>query len=110
MLVGTLVRFIVSALVLFLVAWLLPGITVNGFTGAILAAVVIAVLGYVIESLLGEKISPQRRGLVGFATSAVVIYLAQFIVPNFLSVNVVGALLAALVIGIIDAVVPTTLR
>lgn len=110
MLVGTIVRFIVSALVLFLVAWLLPGITVNGFTGAILAAIVIAVLGYVIETLLGDKVSPQRRGLVGFATSAVVIYLAQFIVPNFLSVNIVGALLAALVIGIIDAVVPTELR
>ena len=110
MLVGTIVRFIVSALVLFLVAWLLPGITVNGFTGAIVAALVIAVIGYVIESLLGENISTQRRGLVGFGTSAVVIYLAQFIVPNFLSVNVVGALLAALVIGIIDAVVPTTLR
>ena len=110
MLIGTIVRFVVSALVLFLVAWLLPGITVNGFTGAILAALVIAVLGYVIESLLGDRISPQRRGLIGFGTSAVVIYLAQFIVPNFLSVNVVGALLAALVIGIIDAVVPTELR
>ncbi len=110
MLIGTIVRFVVSALVLFLVAWLLPGITVNGFTGAILAAVVIAVLGYIIEALLGDRISPQRRGLVGFGTSAVVIYLAQFIVPNFLSVNVVGALLAALVIGIIDAVVPTELR
>jgi putative membrane protein len=110
MIIGTIVRFIVSALVLLLVGWLLPGISVSGFTGALLAAVVIAVLGYVIETLLGDKISPQRRGLVGFATSAVVIYLAQFIVPNFLSVNVIGALLAALVIGIIDAIVPTELR
>ncbi|NLJ99745.1 MAG: phage holin family protein [Clostridia bacterium] len=108
--VGTLIRFVVSALVLLLVSWLLPGITVSGFTGALLAAVVIAVLGYVVEVLLGDKISPQRRGIVGFITSAVVIYLAQFIVPSFLSVNIVGALLAALVIGIIDAFVPTELR
>ena len=110
MIVGTLIRFVVSALVLLLVSWLLPGITVSGFTGALLAAVVIAVLGYVVEVLLGDKISPQRRGIVGFITSAVVIYLAQFIVPSFLSVNIVGALLAALVIGIIDAFVPTELR
>jgi len=108
--VGSLIRFVVSALVLFLVAWLLPGISVTGFTGAILAALVIAVLGYIVEALLGDKISPQRRGLVGFVTSAIVIYLAQFVVPNFLSVNVIGALLAALVIGIIDAFVPTELR
>lgn len=110
MIIGTLIRFIVSALVLFLVAWLLPGISVTGFAGALLAAVVIAALGYAAESLLGDNISPQRRGIVGFVTSAVVIYLAQFIVPTFLSVNVIGALLAALVIGIVDAFVPTKLR
>ncbi|MFA5536482.1 MAG: phage holin family protein [Bacillota bacterium] len=108
--VGTIVRFIVSALVLMLVGWLLPGITVNGFTGALLAAVVIAVLGAIAEALMGEKISPQSRGIVGFITAAVVIYLAQFVVPSFLSVNILGALLAALVIGVIDAFVPTELR
>lgn len=109
-LVGTVVRFIVSALVLLLVGWLVPGITVNGFMGALLAAVVIAVLGYIAELLLGENVSPQSRGVVGFIVSAVVIYLAQFIVPNYLSVNILGALLSALVIGIIDAFVPTELR
>ncbi|HHW07674.1 MAG TPA: phage holin family protein [Clostridia bacterium] len=93
-----------------LVGWLLPGISVNGFMGALLAAVVIAVLGYLAELILGEKISPQSRGIVGFIVAAVVIYLAQFIVPNYLSVNILGALLAALVIGVIDAFVPTELR
>jgi len=107
---GTIVRFIVSALVLLVVGWLLPGISVSGFTGALLAAIVIAVLGYVAESLLGEKVSPQSRGIVGFITSAVVIYLAQYIVPNYLRVNILGALLSALVIGFIDAFVPTELR
>lgn len=108
--VGTIVRFIVSALVLMLVGWLLPGITVNGFTGALLAAAVIAVLGYIAEALMGKNISPQGRGIVGFITAAVVIYLAQFLIPSFLSVNILGALLAALVIGVIDAFVPTELR
>lgn len=109
-LLGTIVRFIVSALVLMLVGWLLPGITVRGFMGALLAAVVIAVLGYLAELILGEKVSPQSRGIVGFIVAAIVIYLAQFIVPNYLSVNILGALLSALVIGVIDAFVPTELR
>jgi len=107
---GMIVRFIVSALVLMLVGWLLPGITVAGFTGALLGAVVIAVLGYVVEALLGENVSPQSRGIVGFITAAVVIYLAQYVVPNYLSVSILGAILAALVIGVIDAFVPTALR
>lgn len=108
--IGTIVRFVVSALVLMLIGYLLPGITVSGFIGALIAAAVIALLGYAVEAILGEKILPRSRGLVGFITAAVVIYLAQFIVPNYLSVSLLGALLAAFVIGIIDAFVPTELR
>lgn len=108
--IGLIVRFIVSALVLMVISWLLPGISVNGFVGALIAAVVIAVLGYIAEKLLGKNISPYGRGIVGFISAAVVIYLAQYIIPNYLSVSLLGSLLAALVVGIVDAFVPTALR
>ncbi|MEN6351809.1 MAG: phage holin family protein [Syntrophomonas sp.] len=108
--IGTIVRFVVSALVLMLVGYFLPGIKVAGFTGALIAAVVIAVLGYIIEAILGDRISPRSRGWVGFVTAAVVIYLAQFIIPSYLSVSILGSLLAAFVIGLVDAFVPTELR
>jgi putative membrane protein len=108
--IGAAVRFVVSALVLMLVGWLVPGVEVAGFVGALIAAIVIAVLGFLAESLLGKKVSPQNRGIVGFVTAAAVIYLAQFIVPQFLTVSILGALLAALVIGLIDIFVPTELR
>lgn len=108
---GMIVRFIVSAIVLLLVSYLVPGLKVAGFTGAIIAAVVIAVLGYVVELAFGkEKITRFSRGTVGFLTAAVVIYLSQFIVPGSIQVSVIGALLASLVIGIVDAFVPTELR
>ncbi|ADG83299.1 hypothetical protein Tfer_2555 [Thermincola ferriacetica] len=108
--IGFIVRFIVSGLVLLLVAALLPGIKVAGFTGALIAAAVIAIIGFLIERIMGDKISPQGRGIVGFITSAVVIYLAQYIVPAYLSVSIIGALLTAFVVGLIDAFVPTLLR
>jgi uncharacterized membrane protein YvlD (DUF360 family) len=109
--VGLIIRFVVSALVLIVVSWLAPGFVVRGgFTGALIAAAVIAVLGYAAEALLGDRISPQNRGIVGFITAAVVIYLAQFIIPSMLSVSLVGALISAFVVGLIDAVVPTVLR
>lgn len=107
---GFIIRFVVSALVLLLVAAFLPGIKVAGFIGALIAAAVIAILGYVIEKLLGDRVSPQSRGLVGFLTAAVVIYLAQFIIPAYLSVSIIGSLLAAFVIGLVDAFVPTFIR
>ena len=103
------VRFIVSALVLLVLSFILPGFAVVGFGGALLAALVIAVLGYIVEALMGEKISPQNRGVVGFIVSAIVIYVAQFLVPA-MTVSVLGAALAAIVIGIVDAFVPTELR
>ncbi len=108
---GTIVRFIVSAIVLMVVSWLIPGFRVAGFLGAIIAAVVIAALGYIIERLFTkDKISPTSRGTIGFLTSAVVIYLTQFIVPGAMRASILGALLAALVIGIVDAFVPTELK
>ncbi|RDV82414.1 phage holin family protein [Ammonifex thiophilus] len=108
---GAIVRFIVSAIVLLIVSWLSPGFVVRGgFLGALIAAGVIALLGYLAETLLGDRISPHSRGLVGFITAAVVIYLAQFIIPGLLSVSIIGALIAAFIIGLIDAFVPTLLR
>jgi len=106
---GLIVRFIVSALVLMLVSFLLPGFATLGFGAAILAAIVIAVLGFIAESIFGKKVSPQNRGIIGFVVSALVIYLAQFVVPG-MEVSIIGAALAALVIGVIDIFVPTELR
>lgn len=106
---GVIVRFIVSALVLMLVGFILPGFKTMSFFHALFAAVVIAALGWVVESLLGKTVSPYSRGVVGFLVSAVIIWAAQFIVPG-VSVSLVGALLAAFVIGIIDLFVPTTIR
>ena len=108
--IGAIVRFIVSALVLLLVGYVIPGMKVAGFTGALIAAAVIAILGFLVEMIFGEKITRSGRGIVGFLAAAVVIYVSQFIVPGSISVTIVGALLASLVIGLIDMVVPTQLR
>lgn len=107
--VGFIVRLVVSALVLLFVGFLIPGFRIFGFLNALIAAVVIAVLGFLTEMLLGKRVSPQSRGIVGFVVAAVVIYAAQFVVPA-MRVSIWGALLASLVIGIIDAIVPTELR
>ncbi|MBX6351104.1 MAG: phage holin family protein [Clostridia bacterium] len=107
---GAVVRFVVSAIVIWLMGLVVPGFRVSGFVGALFAALVIAILGYIVEAVFGRRISPYARGVVGFVVGAVVIYAAQFVVPGQLAVSVVGALIASLVIGIVDAFVPTELR
>ncbi len=80
--------------------------SIANFGQALLAAVVITILGYVIESALGRNISPYGRGIVGFLVSAVVLYVTKFIVPGF-NVSIIGALIAAFLIGLVDIFVPT---
>lgn len=104
---GHVVRFIVAALVLMVVGWIVPQFSVGGFGSALLLALVIALFGWAIEGIFGKRVTPFGRGIVGFLVSALVIYLAQFIVGG-VSVSVLGALLAALVIGIIDLFIPVS--
>lgn len=104
-----LVRFIVSVLVLMGIGYIVPGFEALNIVHAFLAAIVITALGYLIELTLGEKVSPYSRGIVGFLVSAIVIWVSQFIVPG-MRVSIIGALLASIVIGIVDTFIPTTLR
>lgn len=100
-----LVRFIVSALVLLFVGWIVPNFSVGGFWSAFFLAIVIAVVGWIIEGIFGKRITPFGRGIVGFLVSALIIWISQFIVGG-VYVTFLGALLAALVIGIIDLFIP----
>jgi uncharacterized membrane protein YvlD (DUF360 family) len=101
------IRFIVSVIVLELVAFLVPGFAISGFGSAILAALAIMVVGWLIEMITGNKITPYGRGIVGFLVSAGVLYLIQYLVPGF-RIGLFSALIASLIIGIIDIFVPTT--
>lgn len=102
---GIIIRFIVAAIVLMITAFFTPGFSVANFWTALLQAAVIVGLDYLIEKLTGIDASPFGRGISGFLVSAIIIYLTQFIVPG-VYVTVWGAIIAALVIGIIGAVLP----
>ena len=103
---GHVIRFIVSAIVLLLVGFIVPQFAVGGFWSALLLALVIALLGWIVEGIFGSRVSPFGRGIVGFIASVVVIWIAQFIVGG-VTITWVELILAALVIGIIDLFIPT---
>ena len=66
-------------------------------------------IGYALEALFGKNISPYSRGAVGFVVSAIIFYVIQFLIPG-LTITVLGAVIAALIVGIIDMFVPTGIR
>lgn len=102
---GHVVRFVVAAIMLMIVGWLVPNFTVGGFWSALVLALIIALFGWILEGIFGRSITPFGRGIVGFLTSALVIWLAQFVVDG-VRATIIGAILAALVIGIVDLFIP----
>lgn len=103
------VRFATAALVLLFVGYVVPGFSALTVWDAILAALVIAGIGYLVELAFGREASPYAHGITGFLVSAAVIYVSQFFVRG-LSVSIIGALLASLIVGVIDMFIPTRLR
>lgn len=98
-------RLVGTAIVLAVTAFLTPGFSINGLWALIIASIVITAVDYLIERLTGIDASPFGRGIVGFIVSAAIIYFTRYIVTGF-DVTFWGAIIGALIIGIINAITP----
>lgn len=102
---GVVIRIITTAIVLAIAAFLTPWFSIDGIGTLIVASIVIAILVYLIGKLAGLEASPFGRGIVGFIVTVIVLYLTKMIVSGF-EMNIIGAIVGALVIGIVDAIIP----
>lgn len=99
------VRLVVSSIILAITAFLTPNFTISGFWPLILGALVISLLDWAASNVTGVNATPFGRGITGFVLAAAVIYFAQFFVSGF-DVSFWGAVVGALVYGIVDAIIP----
>ncbi len=102
---GLIIRFIIVAIVLIVTSLFTPGYSISSFWVALIQGIVIVGLDYIIEAITGMDASPFGRGISGFLVSALIIYLTKFIIPG-VHISVFGAIVAALVIGIISYILP----
>ncbi|SHK17426.1 4 TMS phage holin, superfamily IV [Geosporobacter subterraneus DSM 17957] len=102
---GMIIRILVSMIVLAVAAFFTPYFSITGFVPLLFAAIAIGVIDYLIERFVGFDASPFGRGITGFIVSALIIYLTGVLVQGVF-VNWLGAILAALVIGIINMIIP----
>ena len=100
-----LIKVLVSGLAILLTSALSIGIQTDGYTTAILAAVVIGVLDWVINKFTGVDASPFDRGAVGFIVAALILFITGRIVDGF-NVTIIGSLVGAIVLGIVDSFLP----
>ncbi len=105
---------LINALVIWIVGKLNLGLRVSGFGGAILAALVIALVNFLLALLLTaagvsmgtDILSP----LVALVVAAVVLLISDKIVPSLKVSGFGGAILAAIAIGFFNWLVAVLLK
>ncbi len=95
-----LINWIVSAMVVFAVAYVLPGVVVENFTSALVAALVLGIINAFLKPvllILTLPINILTLGLFTLVVNAILILLVSRIVPGF----TVNSFLSAFIFGII---------
>jgi uncharacterized membrane protein YvlD (DUF360 family) len=102
------VAWLLAALALLVAAWVVPGVSITGFGGAVLAAALIAVLNALLPPLIAALQVPYTVGLsfvLILLLDALLLELAAEVAPEAIRVDAFGwALLAALVAAAVSIV------
>ncbi|HEX9638575.1 MAG TPA: phage holin family protein [Acidobacteriota bacterium] len=102
-----LLHWLLGAVALYVVAQLVPGISVTGFGAALIAALVFgavnATLGLVLQ-LISIPITILTLGLFYFVINALMLMLAAALVPGFVCRGFLAALIGAVLLMIFNAV------
>lgn len=103
-----LIKWVLYAGALLLIAWIVPGITLAGFNTALLAAVVIGLINIVIKPiliLLTLPINVLTLGLFTLVINALMFLLASKLVSGFKIIDFWSAFLGALIFSILSIVI-----
>lgn len=102
------VRWVLFALALLLVAWIVPGIHIAGFMSALIAALVIGLINLFIRPIIMALTLPINiltLGLFTFVINALLLMLAAYVVPGFVVTGFVSALIGSLLLSIISVII-----
>ena len=108
-----LINWIVSALVILVVAYFLPGVHVSGFVAALTVALVLGLINAIIKPIfvmLTLPLTVVTLGLFVFVINALLVMLASAIVPGFVVYGFFWALVFSLVLSISNAFVKSMER
>ena len=98
-------RLITSSIVLGITAFFTPGFQIESLWTLVLAAVVLTILDYLINTVFNINIGAFGHGIVGFIVAVGVLYATQFFVSGY-SISWIAAIIGALIYGIVAAIIP----
>ncbi len=104
-----LLNWLISTLVIIAAAYILPGVTVDGFTAALVAALVLGLINAILKPiliLLTLPINILTLGLFTLVINATLVMLAAYIVPGFAVAGFLWALLFGVVLSLVSMALP----
>lgn len=102
------IKWVLSALLISFIAWIIPGITISNFISALLVVVVIALINIFIRPLvefISLPINFLTLGLFSLIINALLFLLAGKIVPGFEIEGFWSALLGSLILSILHPLI-----
>ena len=106
-------KVLVSALAVFITAYLLPGVSVDPFTTAIVVAFVLAVLNALLRPvliILTIPVTVMSLGLFLLVINAFIIQIAAYVVRGFSVSNFWWALLFSVILSVVTWVLDMPVR
>lgn len=103
--VNILLRWVIYALIIVFVSWIIPGIEVDNFLSAMFVCVIMALINTFIKPLLQIITLPVTIltfGLFTFVINALMLMLAGWIAPGFEVEGFVSALLGSLLLSLLS--------
>src|SRR3989344_1588708 len=108
-----LIALVLNAVALVLTTKIVPGLSVDSNTTAILAAIVLGVVNTFVKPVLSFVTAPINvvtLGLFTFVINAVVLFIVSAIVPGLVVDGWVAAILGAVVLSIVSTVLSSVLK
>lgn len=109
---SVLANWVLSAIVIFIIAEYVDGFEVNSFQTALIVALILGIFNAIIKpiiTILTLPINIVTLGLFSFIISAGLILATDYLVPGFTVTSFVPALIAAVALWLINIVVNTAL-
>ncbi|WP_373532268.1 phage holin family protein [Vampirovibrio sp.] len=106
MLLSILLHWILTAAILMLVSAMMPGIHIEGFTTALVAALVMGLVNFFIKPVLALLTLPLNLltlGLFSFIINALMFALVAWLVPGFDVNNFLSALVGSLLLALMSS-------
>jgi putative membrane protein len=103
---SVIIRFLLNGLAVFLTAYLLDGVDVDGYGTALIVAIIIAIANVVVKPILiilTIPITVVTLGLFLLVINAIIILMVDFLVDDFYVRNFWWALLFSLIMSVFNS-------